>query len=174
MLHSLQLAWQAIREKGKLPTRPLPFPPPLATHLSQISGTSLEQSVEIPVLIGAVADPGEGPRPPLIFRPNCGPKSRKKFFWDCPHPPFISGSGWLRPLPYLKVWIRHCGGGVYITSVFYYTLEQGLFLPAILLNYSFRSGDYVAVITVTRHRPNSLYVGQKKQGWFYSRATLEA
>lgn len=67
MPHSLHLAWQAIREKGKLPARPLPSPPPLATHLSQISWTSLEQSVEIPVLIGAVADPGEGPRHPPYF-----------------------------------------------------------------------------------------------------------
>ena len=62
-----------------------------------------------------LADPaGEGPggvgTPLLIFRPNWGPKGRKKFFWD--RPPLILGSGWPSPPPsphpYLKVWIRHC------------------------------------------------------------------
>ena len=133
MPHSLQLAWQAIREKGKLPARPLPSPtpPPLATHLSQISGTSLEQSVEIPVLIGAVADPGEGPwHPPLFLDQTVARRAQKIFLLLAP----LYLRVWMTaPLPYLKVWIRHCGGGVYITSVFYYTLEQGLFLPAILL-----------------------------------------
>ena len=33
---------------------------------------------------------------PPIFRPNWGPKGRKKFFWDCP-PPLISGPGWPGP-----------------------------------------------------------------------------
>ena len=38
----------------------------------------------------SAADPGRepgGPTPPLIFRPNLGPKCRKKFFWDRPYPP---------------------------------------------------------------------------------------
>ena len=43
-----------------------------------------------------VAGPGEGqaphPPPPLIFRPNWGPKGRKKTFGDCP-PPLIWMSG---------------------------------------------------------------------------------
>ena len=43
----------------------------------------------------AVTDPGEG-CPPLIFRPNWGPKGRKKFVLRLPLP-LISGSGWLRP-----------------------------------------------------------------------------
>ena len=49
-------------------------------------------------------------RAPLIFRPNWGPKGRKKIFWR-PPPPLVSGSGWpaLPPPPaYLRVWIRHC------------------------------------------------------------------
>ena len=112
-------------KKESFPRVPCP-PPAFATHLLQTNGTSLEQSIEISVLIGAVADTGEGPGPPpLIFRPNCGPKGRKKNFETAPLLALY--------LPYLKVWIRHCGGGVYITSVFYYTLEQGLFPPAILL-----------------------------------------
>ena len=49
----------------------------------------------------SVADPGKEPGgptpPPLIFRPNVGPKCRKKFFWDRPHPLFISESGWPPP-----------------------------------------------------------------------------
>ena len=45
----------------------------------------------------AVTDPGEG-CPPLIFRPNWGPKGRKKFVLRLPLP-LISGSGWLCPLP---------------------------------------------------------------------------
>ena len=47
----------------------------------------------------AVADRGEGPRgpgPPLIYRPNWGPKGWKKI--GGPSPPIISGSGWLPPL----------------------------------------------------------------------------
>ena len=46
----------------------------------------------------AVADRGEGPRgpgPPLIYRPNWGPKGWKKI--GGPSPPIISGSGWLPP-----------------------------------------------------------------------------
>ena len=46
-----------------------------------------------------------GARPPS-FRSKWGPKARKKFFLR--PPPLISGSGWLRPPPYLKVWICHC------------------------------------------------------------------
>ena len=50
----------------------------------------------------AVTDPGEG-CPPLIFRPNWGPKGRKKFVLRLPLP-LISGSGWLHPPPpHLKV-----------------------------------------------------------------------
>ena len=139
MPHSLKPAWQAIWEKGKLPARPLPSPPPLATHLSQTSGTSLEQSVEIPVLIGAVTDPGEGPGPPLIFRPNCGPRAEKIFLRL---PPLSQRLDDCPPIPYLA--------RVYFSP------------QSFLSNYSFRSGDYVAVITGTRHRPrrcrNSLYV----------------
>ena len=62
-----------------------------------------------------VMDPGEGPRgtrPPLIFRPNWGSTGGKKFFGDRTSPPplLISGCGLPPPppLPYLKVWIRHC------------------------------------------------------------------
>ena len=45
----------------------------------------------------AVADPGGG-GDPLNFRPNWGPKGRKKFFlW--PGLPLISGSGWPPPPP---------------------------------------------------------------------------
>ena len=47
-----------------------------------------------------------GPRvpPPLIFRPNWGPRGQKRF-WRLPHPP-VSGSGWPPPA-YLKVCIQH-------------------------------------------------------------------
>ena len=64
-----------------------------------------------------LADPGEGtggpaPPPALIFRPNWGPKGRKKIFWET-GPSLISGSEFPPPPPpppiwYLKVWIRHC------------------------------------------------------------------
>ena len=37
---------------------------------------------------------GAHPGAPLIFRPNWGPKGKKKCFRDCPAPP-IKGSGWL-------------------------------------------------------------------------------
>ena len=51
---------------------------------------------------GAVAVPGgrggPGGPPPLIFRPNWGPKDRKNLFWR-PHPP--------PPPPFVRVWIRH-------------------------------------------------------------------
>ena len=60
-----------------------PLPPP-TPRPSKTSGTSLEQSIGIPVLIGAVTDPGEGPRAPLIFKPNCGPRVEKKFFETVP------------------------------------------------------------------------------------------
>ena len=68
-----------------------------------------------------MADPGEGrgrgARPPFIVRPNRGPKGRKNFFWrqaplfPPPSPPSPSHYLWVwmtGPLPYLKVWIRHC------------------------------------------------------------------
>ena len=50
----------------------------------------------------AVPDLGEGPvRPaPLILMPKLRSEGPKKNFWRPPHPP--------PPLPYLKVWIRHC------------------------------------------------------------------
>ena len=34
----------------------------------------------------SVANPRQGPAPPLIFRPNCGPKGRKNIFQDRPPP----------------------------------------------------------------------------------------
>ena len=40
---------------------------------------------------------GTGGPSPLIFRPNWGPKGRKKFFGD--RSPLIQGSGWPSPLP---------------------------------------------------------------------------
>ena len=43
------------------------------------------------------------PGSPLIFRPNWGPKSRKKSFWDRA-PPLISVSGWPAPLPLPFIW----------------------------------------------------------------------
>ena len=54
----------------------------------------------------AVVDPAPAP---LIFRPKWGPKGRKKFFWRPPPPlsPYLRA--WMAgPLPYLRVWIRHC------------------------------------------------------------------
>ena len=62
-----------------------------------------------------VADPGKGPGgPPFTFRPNWGPKGRKKFFGGDRAPRFLRV--WINappppqppPSPYLKVWIRHC------------------------------------------------------------------
>ena len=54
----------------------------------------------------SVADPGEGA--PLIFRPNWGPKGRKKNFWR-PSPAYLRV--WMTaappPISYLKVWIRY-------------------------------------------------------------------
>ena len=47
----------------------------------------------------------------LIFRPNWGPKGRKKIFGlsPPPPPPFPHLRVWMTgPLRYLKVWIRHC------------------------------------------------------------------
>ena len=43
---------------------------------------------------------GQALPPLLIFRPNWDPKGRKQILETAPHP--------LPPLPYLKVWIRHC------------------------------------------------------------------
>ena len=64
---------------------------------TEIFGTSFDRSprvisvgrAEMPLLLSpAVADPGEGP--PLIFRPNWGPKGQKNFFWDqTPLTPYI-------------------------------------------------------------------------------------
>ena len=48
----------------------------------------------------AAADPGGGcGDAPLIFRPNWGPKGRKRHFFLWPDLPVISGSGWPPPLP---------------------------------------------------------------------------
>ena len=53
---------------------------------------------------GTSGGSGGGPPhpPPLMFRPNWGPKGRKNVFWR-PGTPLISGSGWPPPRPYLKV-----------------------------------------------------------------------
>ena len=52
--------------------------------------------------------------PPLIFRPDWGPKGRKKFFGDRPPPPpphpFISGSGWPQPLIWRSGWALYHWG----------------------------------------------------------------
>ena len=58
----------------------------------------------------AVADPGErpAPAPPLIFRPNWGPKGWKIFLWDCPLP-LISGSGNPPPPPAAAPFIWRSG-----------------------------------------------------------------
>ena len=61
------------------------------------------------------------PPPPLIFKPNWGPKGGKKLKKNSleTSPPIFSGSGW-PPLPYppppphLKVWIQHCVPSVVI------------------------------------------------------------
>ena len=51
--------------------------------------------------------------PPLIFRPNWGPKGLKKMFWETTLPtPFIQGSGWPGLPRYLKVWIQQCQGWI--------------------------------------------------------------
>ena len=64
---------------------------------TEIFGTSFDRSprvisvgrAEMPLLLSpAVADPREAP--PLIFRPNWGPKGQKNFFWDqTPLTPYI-------------------------------------------------------------------------------------
>ena len=54
---------------------------------------------------------GQGePGSPLIFKPNWGPKGRKKIFDTIPPPPPAPLSQGLddRSPPYLKVWFRHC------------------------------------------------------------------
>ena len=58
----------------------------------------------------AVTDRGEGPRgpgPPLIYRPNWGPKGWKKI--GRPSPPLSQGLDDCPP-PYLTVWIHHWVG----------------------------------------------------------------
>ena len=64
----------------------------------------------------AVADRGEGsrgPGPPLIYRPNWGPKGWKKI--GRPSPPLSHGLDDFPPPPYLTEWIHHwvgqTGGG---------------------------------------------------------------
>lgn len=58
-----------------------------------------------------VADPGKG-LTPLNFRPNCGPKCRKIYFWTPGPLPLISLSKGLddraNPPPHPTVWIRFC------------------------------------------------------------------
>ena len=59
----------------------------------------------------AAANPGEGPGsapPPLMFRPNWGPKGRKMFFLS-PGPSLLGDRSPAPPPPpcYLKFWIRH-------------------------------------------------------------------
>ena len=41
---------------------------------------------------------GAQPGAPLIFRPNWGPKGKKKFFRDCPPPPSKGLDDWEPPL----------------------------------------------------------------------------
>ena len=57
---------------------------------------------------------GSASPPPLIFRPDWGPKGRKKFFGDRPPPPppppFISGSGWPQPLIWRSGWALYHWG----------------------------------------------------------------
>ena len=54
------------------------------------------------------------PLPPLIFRPDWGPKGRKNFFGDQPPlPPFISGSGWPQPLIWRFGWALYHWGWFY-------------------------------------------------------------
>ena len=59
----------------------------------------------------AVADPWQEPGGPaaslLIFRPNSGPKGRKKFFGDRV-PRLSQGLDDPGPPSYVKVWIRQC------------------------------------------------------------------
>ena len=68
-----------------------------------------------------VRNPGEGLggiglSPPLIFRPDWGPKGRKKIFWGPPAAsppppnPFISGSGWPQPLIWRSGWALYHWG----------------------------------------------------------------
>ena len=59
-----------------------------------------------------VRNPGEGlggsASPPLILRPDWGPKGRKKFFGDRPPPPPpqpLYLRVWMTAAPYLKVWM---------------------------------------------------------------------
>ena len=52
-----------------------------------------------------VADPGEGPSPPLFLDQTEGRRTQKIFLGDRPSLP---------PPPYLKVWIRHCRIRVYV------------------------------------------------------------
>ena len=48
-----------------------------------------------------------GAAPPLTFRPNGGPKGRKKIFGDPPPHPTLNLRVRMTVPPYLKVWIRH-------------------------------------------------------------------
>jgi len=54
---------------------------------------------------------GKGPGHPLVFRPNWGPKCRKKFFRRPPPPPLISGSRW--PGPPRLIWSSGYAFGMY-------------------------------------------------------------
>ena len=73
------------------------------------------QERDLPSRQHSVADSEEGPGgpPPLIFRPNWGPKGRKKSFLETatpsPPPPIPFLRIWMTgpPPPYLKLSIRH-------------------------------------------------------------------
>ena len=45
--------------------------------------------------------------PPLFLDQTEAQRAKKTFFWDCPPPPLISGSGWPGLPLYLKAWIHH-------------------------------------------------------------------
>ena len=71
-----------------------------------VAWQAFERKMEKEVGRVTVADPGQRPgewgRPPLILRPNWGPRAENKIFADRapPPPPPL--------LPYLQVWIGHC------------------------------------------------------------------
>ena len=55
-----------------------------------------------------VADPGEGPAPlPLFVDQTETRRTKKNFFWDCPHPYLRVWMAAFPLPPYLKVLIRH-------------------------------------------------------------------
>ena len=67
---------------------------------------------------------GQGePGSPLIFKPNWGPKGRKKFFDTIPPRPLISGSGWPLPPPPAPhlIWRSGSAIAVFLPSQCWYT-----------------------------------------------------